>query len=69
MLIRLLGFIGAGRTSDNSSALSESSSRVTQGIGFRYHIARRYGLDMGLDIAQGPEETVWYITAGSAWGR
>lgn len=64
----IVGFIGAGRASNNTNEFSDAPSRVTQGLGFRYQVARRYGFDMGIDIAQGPEDTVWYITAGSAWG-
>jgi len=30
-------------------------------------IAKRYGFEMGLDIARGPEETVFYIQGGTAW--
>ncbi len=65
----LLGFIGAGRASNNTGSFADASTRVTQGLGFRYQVARRYGFDMGIDIARGPEDTVFYITAGSAWGR
>ena len=36
-------------------------------IGFRYLIAKQYGFNMGIDVARGPEDTVWYIQAGSAW--
>lgn len=65
----LVGFLGTGRASNDLKDFNEAPSNVTQGIGFRYQIARRYGFDMGIDIAQGPEDTIWYITAGSAWGR
>jgi hypothetical protein len=30
-------------------------------------IAKRYGFEMGLDIARGPEETVFYIQGETAW--
>jgi hypothetical protein len=40
---------------------------VSKGVGFRYLIAKRYGFAMGADIARGPEETAFYIQAGSAW--
>ena len=65
----VLGFVGAGRAAESWSGLSDAGSNVTQGLGFRYLIARRYGLHMGIDVARGPEDTVWYIQAGSAWGR
>jgi hypothetical protein len=35
--------------------------------GFRYLMARRYGLRAGLDIARGPEDTVIYLAVGSNW--
>lgn len=60
-------FTGVGKASDTFSDLSDSSSRVTKGAGFRYLIARRYDFNMGIDIAKGPEDTVFYIQAGSAW--
>ena len=60
-------FTGIGKASNSFSDFSESASRVSKGVGFRYLIARRYGFNMGVDIAQGPEDTVFYIQAGSAW--
>ena len=60
-------FGGSGRTAQATSALEKSPSINTEGLGFRYRIARRYGFDMGIDIAQGPNDTVFYIQAGSAW--
>ncbi|MCJ8293279.1 MAG: BamA/TamA family outer membrane protein [Colwellia sp.] len=60
-------FTGIGKASNSVSDFSESASRVSNGVGFRYLIARRYGFNMGVDIAQGPEDTVFYIQAGSAW--
>ena len=63
----LLGFAGAGRAANSGGELSDSPSRTTRGAGFRYLIARRYGFEMGLDVAKGPEDTVFYIQAGTAW--
>jgi outer membrane protein assembly factor BamA len=42
---------------------------VTGGTGFRYELARKYGLHAGLDAAFGPDGTVFYIQFGSAWAR
>jgi hypothetical protein len=42
---------------------------VTGGTGFRYEIARAYGLYAGLDFAAGPENTAVYLQIGSAWAR
>jgi hypothetical protein len=60
-------FVGGGRAANESGELSDSSTRVTKGGGFRYLIARRYGFEMGIDIAQGPNQTIFYIQAGTAW--
>jgi len=60
-------FAGVGKASDTFSDFSDSDSRVSKGAGFRYLIARRYDFNMGIDIAKGPEDTVFYIQAGSAW--
>jgi len=63
----VLAFAGAGRAANSSGELGDAPSRVTKGAGFRYLIAKRYGFEMGLDIARGPEENVIYIQAGTAW--
>lgn len=63
----VLGFVGAGRTAASSSDLDDAPSRISQGMGFRYNLARRYGFYGGVDVARGPEETAWYIQAGSSW--
>lgn len=60
-------FAGIGKATNDFSEFSDSPSRISKGVGFRYLIARRYGFNMGLDIAQGPEDTVFYVQAGSAW--
>jgi hypothetical protein len=60
-------FAGAGRAANDAGDLADSPSRVTGGGGFRYLIARRYGFEMGIDIARGPNQTVFYIQAGTAW--
>ena len=39
------------------------------GTGFRYLIARKFKLRMGVDVARGPEEWAYYIVFGSNWMR
>ena len=63
----VLGFAGTGRAANSFENLKDAPSRVTRGGGFRYLIAKRYGFEMGLDIARGPEDTVFYIQGGTAW--
>lgn len=64
---KLGAFIGAGRTGENFSDISDASTKVSKGVGFRYLIARRYGFVMGVDVADGPEDSAFYIQAGSTW--
>ena len=63
----LVGFGGGGLTADNIGDFGGESAKFAGGGGFRYLIARRLGLRVGLDIAVGPEDTVVYMGAGSAW--
>ena len=63
----ILGFVGSGRVAESFSDLDKATSRNTFGAGFRYLIARKFGLHSGIDIARGPEETYVYIQIGSAW--
>jgi hypothetical protein len=63
-------FGGYGETFVDSSRLYEARSGLwTYGAGIRYRIAREFGIDVGLDVARGPEDTVFYIQFGHAWGR
>lgn len=64
---KYLAFVGTGRTGDSLSDLGDGESLNNYGVGFRYLIARRYGFTMGADIAKGPEDTAFYIQAGSTW--
>ena len=65
----LVAFGGAG-VARSETALSDSDESVTAGgVGFRYLVARRHGLHMGLDVAWGPDDPVIYVIVGSAWLR
>jgi hypothetical protein len=39
----------------------------TGGAGFRYLIARRLGLQAGVDVAFGPDDPAIYLQIGHAW--
>ena len=60
-------FTGTGRAAQSFSELDNADSAENYGVGFRYLIAKRYGFIMGTDIARGPEDTAFYIQAGSTW--
>jgi hypothetical protein len=60
-------FGGAGTTSDVNRFSDGSETVVAGGLGFRYNLARKMGLQSGVDVARGPEDTAIYLTIGSAW--
>ena len=63
----VVAFTGAGRAATSFDNLSSADKAYNLGGGFRYLLARKLGLGGGIDIARGPEDTVLYITVGSAW--
>ncbi len=63
----LLGFAGGGRAADGFSELSSAETHGAYGAGFRYLLARRLGMRIGIDVAKGPDETYAYLVMGSAW--
>lgn len=65
----LLGFVGAGWAVNSAEELALDTAQVSKGFGFRYLLARLYGLRVGIDVARGPEEWVFYIQVGNAWAR
>jgi outer membrane protein assembly factor BamA len=65
----LIGFAGAGATRNENWESHTNQNVTTGGFGFRYEIARKYGLHMGLDVAYGPEGPAYYVQFGSAWMR
>jgi hypothetical protein len=62
-----LAFVGAGRVGDDFGDLGSATTRTAYGVGFRYLIAKLMGMKVGIDVARGPEETVFYIVTGNAW--
>lgn len=65
----VMGFAGTGTATDNFAAINADSFKSIIGTGFRYELARDYGLHMGVDFAFGPEQFAWYLTFGSNWFR
>ena len=61
----VLGFIGAGRATNNG--FSDAKTQEAGGFGFRYMALRRLGLNMGLDFAKGPEDEVVYFNFGTSF--
>jgi len=65
----IVGFAGVGFTSEKLDEFSLTNGKAAYGGGFRYFIAKDYGIHGGIDIARGPEVWAWYITVGSNWVR
>lgn len=66
----LLAFGGIGATDAGSRRIFRNSGPVVAGgAGFRYRLARKLGLDAGLDFAYGPGGFVFYLQFGHAWSR
>lgn len=63
----VVAFAGAGWTDDAPGLSKEGESVNAGGLGFRYLIARRLGLQGGLDVAKGPEEYAIYVVVGSSF--
>ncbi|MBW2273001.1 MAG: BamA/TamA family outer membrane protein [Deltaproteobacteria bacterium] len=61
----LVGFFGAGWTTNSLSG--DNGPFPAGGGGFRYLLARKLGMQVGVDVARGPEDTAFYIQVGSAW--
>lgn len=60
--------IGTGAVQENIS-FQDAPTHPAGGVGFRYELARKFGLWGGLDFATDEENNfTFYITIGSAWG-
>lgn len=65
----VLGFAGTAMTLQKDQNFSDAKWIYNAGTGFRYLIARTYGLRMGVDIAIGPDSFGYYIVVGQKWSR
>jgi hypothetical protein len=68
----LIGFAGSGKAYgedaiNRETSFSEADWNSSWGFGFRYKIARKFGMHIGVDYAIGPEDESIYITTGQAW--
>jgi hypothetical protein len=63
----LIGFVGAARAWGTTTSFDEGTGSVAKGAGFRYLIARRLGMYVGVDWAWSTQDHAFYIQVGSAW--
>ncbi|HET9597693.1 MAG TPA: BamA/TamA family outer membrane protein [Anaeromyxobacteraceae bacterium] len=57
-----VGFGGAGAVDTRRADVAWNA-----GGGFRYLLARAFGLALGADLARGPEQWAFYVVFGNAW--
>jgi hypothetical protein len=63
-------FAGVGVTRlEQSLPSTDGQSVASGGIGLRYEVARKFGLNVGLDLAHSPGTTAVYLVIGNAWFR
>jgi hypothetical protein len=67
--LSLVGFTGGGVAWNDFERLDNTLTVVSGGGGFRYELARRYGIHMGVDVAFSRDTAAFYIQVGSAWMR
>jgi hypothetical protein len=65
----LVGFAGYGAAWNDLERVDDLVTVLTGGTGFRYELARKYGIHAGLDVAFGPDHPAIYLQVGSAWAR
>jgi hypothetical protein len=65
----LVGFAGVGAAWNDFERVHNQRVVPTGGVGFRYELARKYGIHAGLDFAVAPDNTAVYLQVGSAWAR
>lgn len=63
----LLGFTGLGKAYGRLESFSQAQNVTSVGAGFRYLIARKLGVSIGIDDAHSKDQNAFYIQVGSAW--
>lgn len=64
-----VAFGGSGTAGSEFLERERTREISTGGLGFRYEMARKYQLHMGIDAAHGPDGMAYYLVFGSAWMR
>ncbi|MDQ6470607.1 BamA/TamA family outer membrane protein [Flavobacterium sp. LHD-80] len=65
----LMGYGGVASAFDDWDKAFAKPVVYSYGTGFRYLIARKFKLRMGVDVAKGPEDWAYYVVFGSNWLR
>ncbi len=64
-----IAFTGVAKTLDYGESFNDSDLIYNYGVGFRYLIARKFKLRMGIDVAMSNNNFGYYIVFGSAWNN
>ncbi len=67
--LSVVAFAGGGKTWAGTTEHDRSDVVGASGLGFRYELARKFGIHAGADFAYGPAGHAFYIQIGSAWAR
>jgi len=62
-------FGGAGSARTDRDAFDGTQNVGSGGVGVRYALARKFGMDVGLDVAHSSGTTAVYLVVGNAWFR
>lgn len=62
-------FTGIGTAYETAKEFQDGESAYSLGTGFRYLIARKLGLQMGLDIAKSNQDYAFKVVFGNSWLR
>jgi hypothetical protein len=65
----LVGFTGMGNAFSDFESFEEGKSISSVGTGFRYLLAQKFGLQMGMDFAKSTDDFAFYIVFGTSWLR
>jgi hypothetical protein len=65
----LMAFGGAGKAFNDWNEFDNAKLVGSFGTGFRYLMARKFGLRVGIDVAKGPDTWAYYVVFGSNWAK
>ena len=65
----LIGFVGRGFLDGDIPRFETGEKIVTYGTGFRYLLAKKLNMHVGIDVAWGPDDTAFYLQMGHAWAQ
>ena len=64
-----VAFLGTAKAISDRVTFDDADWVYNYGTGFRYLIARKFGVRTGIDVAWSNDDFGWYIVFGSAWNN